>query len=296
MADDCFRTFLCNNPNLCLSGGATFGTGEQNAVIERTFLVVAILATMVGLSTSIQAQTELDRYSKILDKKMSFDFEEAPFSEVQQWLSENLDINVLLDDSARDDNLSEDDLVTLQISDAPLRTALRVLLDRHHASFQIDHGVLKIISQDDATDPAYFRRQVTDCRKLLSLIAESEKKFPSAKPFNNGGGGNSQGGIFNLQEAETDPSKLEAESEAKSGSDEVDPTKSPLIVVSQINASELLLDTIKSTITPDEWYDTNGDASALMLGGLLVVAGTETQHFEIKTLLQDMESMLKQKD
>ena len=57
-------------------------------------------------------------------------------------------------------------------------------------------------------------------------------------------------------------------------------------------AEPILVDLIKSMIDPDGWDTSNGDGTAQIVGGCLVVSQTEEVIGELRGLLQDLEREL----
>ena len=97
-----------------------------------------------------------ERILGILDTQWSPEYDEVAFIEIMDELQEEYDINVVLDDSARDDSLTEDTLITFKLAGIRLRNGLRLMLEQHNATFIVKDEVLKIISLDVANDPENF--------------------------------------------------------------------------------------------------------------------------------------------
>ena len=117
---------------------------------------------------------ENQKIEQALDQLCRFEYDETPFIDVMDDLREHYGFNVLLDTSAKDDSLTEDEPLTFSIVDIPLRDALALMLMEKNATFQIDHGVLKIISLDVADAPEYMRRKIFDCRALLMKMRDPQ--------------------------------------------------------------------------------------------------------------------------
>ncbi len=108
-----------------------------------------------------------------------------------------LDLPVVLDQSARDDCLDENERIRLELPDEPLAVRLKYALKQHNAVLAILGDQLQIISLDVASDPEYF---------LTTL--------------------------YNVNAIGIDPDEL--------------------------------IDTIKTSIDPEGWDDTNGDSSIVV--------------------------------
>ncbi len=75
-----------------------------------------------GTERSIKAE-------EALRQKVSFEFAEAPFSEVEQKLESMTGLNFILNQSATDDSLTPDEPISFELADAPLNKALSMLLE-----------------------------------------------------------------------------------------------------------------------------------------------------------------------
>lgn len=274
-------------------------------------------------TTPAKRQKKVDWNKKIRDALSSQwnpDYEEIAFTEVMDELQERYKINVLLDQSARDDALSEDTPVTFKVTGITLDKALALMLRPHNASYVVKNDVLHVISLDVANDPENFRREIIDCRSLLRLIAQNEKYrvgtpisiYPISEAARTGGAGGGGGGgfggggrghgggVFNIITAQDEKELAE---KAKVGGDKVRKgqstatTKSFIAgnyVVKYQTAEPMLLDLIRTMVDPEGWDDTNGDGTAQIVGGCLVISQTEEVIVEIQSLIQDLERRLNQ--
>ena len=122
-----------------------------------------------------------EKILRALEQTASFDFDETTFEEVMDQLRDDYKINVVLDQSARDDLLTEDEPITFRVRSIRLKNALRLMLKEKNATYIVRDEVLRIISIDVASDPENF---VTNVFNVGDLIA----------PRQNFGGGIGQGG------------------------------------------------------------------------------------------------------
>ena len=167
--------------------------------------------TLKNETEKSQIKTTSD-IEKLMETAVSWDYEEVPFVEVVDSIREEFGVNVILDRSAEDDSLNLDSVVSVKLKNARLATALQTLLDGNNATYVIYDGMLRIISQDVASDRTFFRRKIFDCRQLLQKIRNTDSRI--GKPvvvrilpvqnyggsggsggFGGGGGG---GGVFNV--------------------------------------------------------------------------------------------------
>ena len=241
------------------------------------------------------AVKSVDEIVELLNQPISMNFQKASFAEISQSLGEQIDVNILLDMSAKDDMLTDDETISFSIKNARLATAMSLMLKDWNACLLIEDGVIRVISKDLAGDPDFFRRKVFDCRELLVAVAENAEKFPD-HPLNrlhpggfggggglgdDGRGGSSGGGVFNHPDS---PQGAQGFGGLGGGGRQ--------LIEGKTYPSDLLVQCIKNTVTPDEWDDTNGDATISPIGGVLVVSGSERQLEKIEKLLEQLNSKL----
>ncbi len=118
-----------------------------------------------------------------------FIYDDTPFSEVMLDLKTKYNINIVLDQSAVEDSLTEDESVAINVSGIRLKNALRLLLAKYNATFIVRDEVLRIISKDVAEDPEFF---VTNIYNVGDLVAPRQN-FGGG--LGGGGGGGGLGGF-----------------------------------------------------------------------------------------------------
>jgi type II secretory pathway component GspD/PulD (secretin) len=234
-----------------------------------------------------------------LNQPCAFDFNEVPMEKFIPELEKVLGCNVQVDTSLGENPFGSTELVTCQVSNVRLRTALKLVIEEHNATYVISDGLVKIVSAADAEDPQFFRRKIFDCRELLELIAQNETRFPhetimSFAPGGFGNGNRKTGGVFNqLPGTNPTPNRQERElAQDADGSDSA--TDEQLLVFARRQASGILQDLVKQTVYPASWSDSNGDFESKMVAGLLIVSASEDCLFEIQSLLTDMTQTLSQ--
>lgn len=226
-----------------------------------------------------------------LNEGCTLDFYEAPFVEVMDELRDSYQLNVILDQSAKDDSLTADELVTFSIKNVTLSTALRLMLSENNATYVAHDGVLRIISLDSAADPEFFGRQIFDCRELLKKIAATDGRVgqPIQIPVQRGGGGFGGGGAGGGGVFCVAPTQQSPEPPVKP--QQID-NKDQQFVVRRITAESLLEDVLKTTINPEGWDSTNGDGTLMTVSGFIVVNQTEHVLDELESLLNELNSRL----
>ena len=222
---------------------------------------------------TIWSSEDVDRK---LQQPADFDFVDTPMVEVMDQIRDGQGFNVLLDESARA-TLDEDTLVTFNIKNVRLATALRLLLSKHNATYIVQDGILRLISLDVAGDPEFHRRKLFDCRQLLRIIAEQDA-----------GAGN-------------DSSHATTEAGSGKGSEAAQNSRSPQQPVTanqeqfrRFPAEYVLMNVIKTTIDPDSWDSTNGDGTLNFVGGFMVVRQTEESLDNIGDFIGELEKRLDQ--
>lgn len=87
-----------------------------------------------------------------LGKDAAMDYFETRFEDVLAELSTDYKVQIVLDESAADNNLDAETLITRKLENVSLRSALRIILDEFQCTYVIKDEVLKIVSQDAALD------------------------------------------------------------------------------------------------------------------------------------------------
>jgi hypothetical protein len=191
---------------------------------------------------------------KKLNEPCNFNFDQTPWSEIEEQLEIQYKFNIVLTSSAKDDSLTDDEPITENLAGIPLRHALRIMLQKKNATFNVQDGVMKIISLDDADDANRFSTMFYNVRPLLANISELEKNRigkPRIAPQAN-------------------------QSEYK--------------IMELVTTESLLTDLIHSTFRPDEWQHTGqGLATINIIGGIAVVSCNEEFADELRDFLNDLD-------
>lgn len=102
------------------------------------------------------------------------EYDEATFLDVKVDLEQKFKIDILLDQTAKDDSLTEEDSLTFSnLRKLRLDTCLKLMLAEQNATITVQDGVLRVISLDVADVPEYFLIQVFDCRSLIDKLTEN---------------------------------------------------------------------------------------------------------------------------
>jgi len=158
------------------------------------------------------------REEKIFDalrRDAEIDFREIRMDDVLAELCTNHKIQFVLDESAADNNLDGNSIVTRMLKNVSLNSVLNILLAEFRCSYVVDRDAIMIVSDSFATD-LYLSRHY-DCRQLVAgMKGDPEKNFeklvhvlktvidPKSWDSNGGNGGVAEidGLLFVLQNSE----------------------------------------------------------------------------------------------
>ena len=139
-----------------------------------------------GKLTASDSTQRTQRTETALNQNVHFNFEDSPFSEIQQSLEAQMGLNLVLTQSAKDDALTADETITFEINGMPLGKALELMLAPYNATYVIDSGAVLFISLDEAEDKKWTRLKMFDCRELVKVLPKTavpkkpaEEKKPS---------------------------------------------------------------------------------------------------------------------
>ncbi len=110
---------------------------------------------------------------KALEKSMSIHYEETQFSDVMAEIGESSRLNFILHESAIDDALTQEELITFSVNGVTMAKALDLMLSPFNATYTIDEGVVVIISIDNVNVPEHLRLKMFDCKKLVEAFGAS---------------------------------------------------------------------------------------------------------------------------
>ena len=105
-----------------------------------------------------------------------------PFGDIRRNLEDAYGFNIVLDQSAVDDSLTDEELVTVRLRDISLSHALLLILRNFNATYVVQNGVIKIISIDNAGDPFFFSQRMIYVRSLLGLIRQRDSRLAESQP------------------------------------------------------------------------------------------------------------------
>jgi hypothetical protein len=104
---------------------------------------------------------------RTLEEPASLEYDELTWEEVREDLFNRYRINIVTDVSAQDD-LTDDEPISIKLSGIRLKFGLREMLRRYNCTFVVKDEVLRVISVDAATDPQFL---VTNVYNVGDLVA-----------------------------------------------------------------------------------------------------------------------------
>ena len=152
-------------------GEARFGAPESSiaqTVADDPFSDSYQPPTLTSGSAKRDAAAE-----KALEMPTNMVYEETQFADVMAELEERSRLNFILHESAIDDSLTEEELVTCNVRGVPLAKALDLMLSTFNATYTIDEGIVVIISKDNRVDPEFLRLKMFDCKKLVEALGNT---------------------------------------------------------------------------------------------------------------------------
>ena len=296
--------------------GARFGTPATTMATTNDDPATAESPPLATMQMSPATKSDLAT-EKALKQVTNLEYEEVPFVDAMRELEDKFSLNFMLDQSAIDDALAEDELVTIRLRGVPLNKGLLLMLERFNATYSIDEGVVRIISKDNQNDPEFLRLKMFDCRALSKALPKPAQK-PLVQFMNGGGGGGGFGGgggwgggggggvfcISPLQQppASDDKDKDTAAKEVSSEKLAIAYEKwaakldQHLKTQKKPTGDETLLGLVYSMANPDGWEVSGvGSGQAQVVNGVLVVTQTEAGLRKVEQLLIDLRGQVLQR-
>lgn len=223
------------------------------AVILAVALVQGTEAQMSRLNDPDPYQSQYKEISeKLQTKRISLDFQDAPFNDVIQFIRQVININILVDPDIFKDKSPDELKVTLQVKDLRADNALDLLLTFASLTRRYANGVMIISTKERHQETVFMA--VYDVRDMMFTIHD----FPGPQI---GLEASKAGGVSGI--------KFE----------EVEDTEK-----NELSNPERLLEIVKGNAGGTTWED-NDKCSASIINGLLVVNQTRSGHREVGRLL-----------
>lgn len=116
-----------------------------------------------------------------LETIVSLQYEEVLFRDVKKDLEDRLDVNIVLDESAIDDALTEEELVTINLKEIKLSNALRLMLRDFNATYVVRDEIVRIISFHNVSDPHNFAQRMVSVHSVLRTIGRYDSRTSDVK-------------------------------------------------------------------------------------------------------------------
>lgn len=285
---------------------------------------IAITAILFSSNSILQAQlvpqnvsveTQRNNATELaLKEVVSLNFDEDSFKDVQLTLEKMTELNFVLSDSAKDDRLTDDELITFYLQNVPLNKAIEVLLKPYNATYYIDDGIVTVISHDVRYEEFALRTKMFDCRQLIEKMRTPVLTRRSGGGNSGGGisgggisGGSASGdggenvgstkgggGVFSIPSQPRSSPQVEVLFGSEPSGWQSRPQEQAELTSEQIfdGKCELLVDTIKGAIGPDSWSDTGGICQIKFVDGILIVSQAEFELRKIESLLVDLHAQM----
>lgn len=159
--------------------GAQKISAERSSVEYTTTSVPATRRVGPAHEQVLNFQTEQKLTSTMVTE--NFNFPDVPFSEVIGAMHDSYGLDVLLDESAQDDELQEDTIVSIKLQAVSLEHVLEILLGKHNATFIIRAGLVRVISKDVEDDREFFETRIFDIAELAKALPPKLSEYVPAR-------------------------------------------------------------------------------------------------------------------
>ncbi|MGI9519252.1 MAG: hypothetical protein ACR2NP_19535 [Pirellulaceae bacterium] len=180
--------------------------GKTRLILAWLFLLTCSVATAQNEQFT---EGENNRTTfQTLKTNITVDFFEHRFEDVMKELRDQTGVTFVLDESAGDNNLDAESLITMSQENMRAATVLAFMFRPFQCTWSIRDGVVVILSEDAALDQ--LNLMVFDCSDLLAKIQPRVERQRGGRGtvaggFGGGGGAGTAGGVFSVQEDEDDP-------------------------------------------------------------------------------------------
>lgn len=271
---------------------------------RKLWLVVCIAALTIPVQAQNAPPSEhennLESFQELHEKKVAVDFFETRFEDVLAQLKEETGISFVIDESASDNSIDEETLITLKLSETRVATALKFMLNEFSCTWSIQDGVVVINSQDASLDIENFGLIAFNCDDLISKIEPLVTTHREWHPgFGPGGGiapvvGSRGGGVFSvpvkLQEESTEDSADDNEVANEESKDQPQPP-TPVTWEETVSGRDQLIDTITEMVDPDSWESNGGNGRITALNNVILVSQTQENLRAITELLDQLRTV-----
>ena len=270
-----------------------FGFGNSSADDAKKPSSEASLSTPLRL-----AADQEQRVLHSLSQRIKVEVENAPLSEVIQFISQTIDREILIDAPAlADSGISTDQNTTFKLGEMTAWQTLHFLLEPFALNWYARDGVLEITTKEKADEQIVTR--VYDVRKLSELLEPISKEVlwqrhhqqrGDAGMGAGGGGTAGGGGLFSVPVQALGPAVIGM---GFGGGGVVYETHSSEPVSLDPISIESFLANVMKSLTLLKWLETDGEGGAVQAGkGCLIVRQSYQGQFHIAGILEGLERVL----
>lgn len=260
----------------------------MNRFLLAMTLIVSLLPAVSYAQSRPATQVDNDRIAaEALHQSIATDYFEKTLGEILSDWSTDTGIAFWIHESAADQSVDEDTLITLRLGDLRLATALDLMLESHYCTYVIVDGTVGIVSGDHAVENLMV--EAIDCNDLLSRITP-KKVFRPARGGGFGGGGGA-GGVFGIPAGPIGPRQDAADpapAQSAEVADEAQPPK-PAGYYDIVSPADQLIELVTETVDPDSWESNGGTGRIHEINSVLVIAQTSRNLRSVHNLLDSLE-------
>lgn len=230
--------------------------------------------------------------AKLSDRKLEASFEDVPFSDAIQFVSTELDLDIILDRPVFEDNgidLSNPISLRIRKGNISAKTLLRLMLRQIGVQ-----DTIAIVIRDGFVDLTAVERshevQVYNCRDLLEGVVVQrapQRGLLGLGGFQGGGGG---GGMFQVGPEALGSTLTEAAlGQMRGGMGGGGTGGGEAGRSATTDAGAVLIQVIQEATRPTEWMDIDGSGGTITeFNGLITVGHTQQVHERIADLLKKL--------
>ncbi len=264
--------------------------------MNRFLLALSLIVSLVPAVSYAQSQpaTQVDNdqmAAESMQRSIATDYVEKTLGDILSEWSTDTGIAFWIHESAADQSVDEDTLITLRLGDLRLATALDLMLEPHYCTYVIVDGTVGVVSGDHAIENPMV--EAISCNDLLARITP-KKVFRPARGGGFGGGGGGAGGVFGIPAGPIGPRQDAADpapAQSADVADEAQPPQPPQPsgYYEVISPADQLIELVTETIDPDSWESNGGTGRIREINSVLVIAQTSRNLRGVHNLLDSLE-------
>lgn len=117
------------------------------------------------------------KMQRALEKSADFEFDELPWGVIEKMFEDAYKVDFVLDQSAKNDSLTDDEPITINLTGVKLKNALYFMLREKNATFLIKDGAITIYSLDDVEriKPDIVETKESKKKRLERVAADNDR-------------------------------------------------------------------------------------------------------------------------